>query len=823
MMRTRDILVAALGLAGALAILLAGCVAERPGLGPETPNAAPETRIDAQTPVPLEAGILVKFSWSGSDPDGTVKGYQWKMCHLGCDGISAKDSLTIDPVTGCLLHPWHFTTASDSAFVVSCSLQDGAGDPCEAFALLVRAVDARGCVDPTPACVCFTPRTVAPTVTVDRPAHMRDYMDAQPMPPTAVFGYTGIDPDEDLGMPREVRFLFKTGWIDNPPHYVRTRYEFVQYVEQIASFSDSAWSDWLPYTPNPAQRVIAFPNLRSHDDQGLQIAYFLVLQARDSEGMVSLERQYSDNVQNFYITTTMTPQLTVWEPNLGLFAATGMNSRHLLEIAGGQGLNFSWLGSAERYGSTIVTYRYGWDVLDPDDPEDPNWAVPPGVTMLHRKSPEQVFSSGAHTLTIQCQDFDGQTARISIVLDVMPVPDPAQQRPLLLVDDVPDRTSNGWIAADGITPLDRDVFRDAFWQRTLAGSGGVEGFNTGRDIVDTEVEDLRYRDLIQYRSVLWTTRYSAQSFIFNNFKAYPNGEQPFIWLSSYQENVGNLLMAGERAMNGFIEEAPWMIPWIFDTDEEFAEFGSQLFRVGFGNRELPDGTILQIGRMRYPYAAMGIAVLDHVTPRYNIWGCTGFGCTGNSARNSSCVGVKGLLLDEAFRAAYMPQGDVFPDTIYTEATIDWMDLQADHYDSLRVWIWGSDEIYDGNITDRLTPWTPQACIAGPCVEPMFRIYSRFDWVDDLHLAAGDPDWPAPIFNPQELVAACGQHALDGGTGRTRTTGHVLGFLSHKLVDHKPSARADVLWGFDPYRFDHDHIRQAIHWVLGEHFGLVLRP
>ncbi len=34
----------------------------------------------------------------------------------------------------------------------------------------------------------------------------------------------------------------------------------------------------------------------------------------------------------------------------------------------------------------------------------------------------------------------------------------------------------------------------------------------------------------------------------------------------------------------------------------------------------------------------------------------------------------------------------------------------------------------------------------------------------------------------------------------------------------------MVFGFDPYRFDNDEMREGrMHWVLGEHFGLSMTP
>jgi hypothetical protein len=694
------------------------------------------------------------------------------------------------------------------------------GDPknTQAYLFLVRAVDSEGGLDPSPATIGFTQSTLLPSIFVDRPP-LFDYLEAQPMPPTLSFGFTGIDPDGTTGAPTQWRFLWKYARYDDPGSplgysYCNTWYQYSQLGDELISFQDSVWSSWIPYEADPLNRTITFPQQPMYDQNGLRIYYLFALQAMDEAGAVSLDLAYGQNVHNVYISTSLAPELTVYEQYLGTEVAVGINNLVNYEIVAGQPLNFSWYATAEAYFGEVVAYQYGWDIVDPADPNDPGWAVAPGDTPAHLYAPERTFSNGDHTFVVQCWDNSDQMTRITYLLSVVPIPDPSMQYPLLLIDDVVDQNSNAWPAADGI-PLDNDVFRDSFWEDVLTGSGGVLGFEWSRDVVDTESQPLTYRDLVDYKAVLWTTRYAAISFIAQTFQPAPDGSQPFNWLDAYQQRVGNVFMAGSRAMNEFIESRNWMIPWVFDTDELNLECGGNLYTVGFG-------TEVRRGLLRYPYRAMGIAMLDQVTPRYNVYGQCGLGSTGNTARNPACVGVKALLLDADFKADHV-LGGVFPDTIFTETTIDWKDTAEAYRDSLQSYSWGNDEFYDGNITDRATAWSPQDCDGSPCLEPMFHIYSRFDWVDDLHTTAGDPDWPHNIFDVPELASRCGIHALDGSYDNSLTTDHTLGFVSHKYDATKPSGVGDVMWGFDPYRFGHDEITGAIHWVLGEHFGLVMRP
>jgi hypothetical protein len=657
---------------------------------------------------------------------------------------------------------------------------------------------------------------------VDSPSSVMAQQESQPVPSTMRFSVTGVDPDTpgEPGAPVYYRMLYKLALLPDNSGYVQTRLEFEEHVDELVSFADSSWSAWMPYPADPAGRIITFPNQQQLDGWGRVIHYLFALQVIDTTGAVSLERRYGYNVANVYVQTNLSPTLTVFETDLGMRQFSGTDGIATYDIPGGAVFDFQWLGTADEYGYEVVLYRYGYDVADPADPYDPGWAVSPGNMPLHRHTGPVSFASGIHTLTIQCWDDLDQQTMAQFVLSVVPVPDPASQLPLLLVDDVYDRTSYAWPGQQG-TPLDNDYYRDAFWMSVLTSPDGVLGFDPQRDIVDTEEQALSYRDLVAYRNVIWTTRFHASSFVSDEFKPLQREPGPYNWLAAYDRNVGGLLLAGERALNGFLEDANWMIPWFFAAESEFEIFGGDVYRVGFGELALPDGSDVSLGTLRFPSRHLGLATLDQVTPIYPLYGHTGPGSTGDQARSPDCAGVKALVLDPDFALSHAI-GVAFPDTIFTEASIDWRDEDPLYRDQLSSFFWGKDEIYDANMADRPTLWMPEECPDAPCVEAMFRGYSRFDWVDDLHAAGGDPDWPEPYYSQDDLPTVCGQYAFDPSNGRVRTTGQITGFMSHKNYGVDPSSPVTLILGFDPYRFDHDAIGRALQWVFHEHFGLDVR-
>ena len=123
-----------------------------------------------------------------------------------------------------------------------------------------------------------------------------------------------------------------------------------------------------------------------------------------------------------------------------------------------------------------------------------------------------------------------------------------------------------------------------------------------------------------------------------------------------------------------------------------------------------------------------------------------------------------------------------------------------------------------------------------CVEPMFRSVSRYDWVQmNMIEEEGNVDWPTGFYDGQgqmQLDVACGQNALALDRSQAITNKQVVAFIARKTAPNKPSQAGDVVFGFDAYRLNHQAspipledqpITKAIHWVLGEHFGLRMNP
>ncbi len=523
-------------------------------------------------------------------------------------------------------------------------------------------------------------------------------------------------PGVDVG---HYRWLVKPALLANG-QYVTTRNTFNQNVDELLPFDDAAWSAWLAWGDADVV-AIDLPTLASHDGQGRRIHYLFVAQVMGSDGVVSTVRQYGLNVGNFYISENLSPYLAVTHPLLGRIQTSGASGTRAYDLLPGLPGGFTFEASAVDYGSDVASYRWGWDLADPDDPDDPNWSGPAGLGDDQRHTPAIPFNSGVHTLTVSVLDLVGAETRLVLVLTMVPMPDLSDQLPLLLVDDVRDRNSNAWPDASG-NPRDRDPYRDSFW---LSVVGGVSGFDEGRDVIDIEDQQLELRDLVNYRTVAWSGRFTSapNSQISGSFRPLGNQSYPLVlkynWLAAYQENGGNLLYSSERAAMNFLPESPYVLPAVFESTEGNPYSGydylppAGLVRLGFGADE--DGPMYP---RLYPFRNLGLAAVDITSPPAAYYAPNGLGI--RTARKTACAGLKGLVLDDDFVAGHMGGAAAFADTILTDPGIDWSDdpmpTEGDVLE--HPFIWGEDEFYDADILGRDTfPTSSRIATASPASSP----------------------------------------------------------------------------------------------------------
>ncbi|MCP5115980.1 MAG: hypothetical protein GY953_34560, partial [bacterium] len=197
------------------------------------------------------------------------------------------------------------------------------------------------------------------------------------MPPMFTFTLAGTDLDSPSGRPARYRYLIKAA-VDAGGNPIRTPAEYDQHYQEVLSFEDVTWSDWLNFPAAPDNIEIELVDLA--DDQ-----YFLIsVQVLDQDGASNNPFMYQRSVFHVRVLDGFfRPEVQLAE----VFLVITANSEPSSEIASGQPLNFQWLASAEVYGGEIASYRHGWDLLDVDDPNDPGWTGPPGL------EPEDLYAA----------------------------------------------------------------------------------------------------------------------------------------------------------------------------------------------------------------------------------------------------------------------------------------------------------------------------------------------------------------------------------------------------------------------------------------------
>lgn len=639
---------------------------------------------------------------------------------------------------------------------------------------------------------------------------------AKLMPPTFMVGALGIDPDSPTQLPARYRFLIKSA-VTPSGTVISTPYVYALHYAEVLALDDPAWSEWMDVPAAPEEIALEVVGLPDNE-------YFLIsVQFLDQNGATSDPWGYQIGTAHVRILANFfRPDVTLVEPFLGQAVSTTTTS----EVAGGQPLNFSWTATADAYAGEIVSYRHGWDLIDVDDPNDLGWAVPPGLGETNLFAAERSFSEGYHVFTLRVEDSANQVRVMNWELRVVPFVSREFQLELMIIDQVVDANVNNWPDEFG-APRNDESYRNPWWHFLADGVGGVTGANWERDW-SNHTDEVSFSDIVAYKVVLCYAQFNdvAQR-MFQQFRPVNNVDK-YVWLAPYAERGGNVFMVGGSSMESFLEgKANYMVPMIFDTTEETLVVDGQVYEVGFGTTELPDGTVTLRGPRMYPYATAGIAALDWTSP--NTKTIYYRNQVARFDRTVDCVGLKGLVLDKNFSANHLIGPGVVADTMWTEPEIDWHDYVDAAADTMALFHgtfpFRNDEFVNANISYRATVITTQDCASGPagkCVEPMYTGVARFDYMREYYRDQGETDWPHNRYSAYELDAGCGPMALTSyeGVGRSsaRTNDKTFGYFSYKVIDDKPVQKADVYWGFDPYRFDHTESRQAIRWVL-QYMGL----
>ncbi|MBK7771614.1 MAG: hypothetical protein IPI48_14145 [bacterium] len=171
---------------------------------------------------------------------------------------------------------------------------------------------------------------------------------------------------------------------------------YIAHVADLVAPTNPEWSDWQPYGATEEERSCLYPGL---NHGGI---YLFAVQVRDAAGRVSTITDYNPRGGEVLWMRAVSQHRPRY---LGCEETRGDRTR---SIDPGQVVAFYWWADARDYNGMIASCRHGWDLLDPNDPLDPGWAVEPGLDPANLATEPISFATGEHVLTIRVIDDFGQ-------------------------------------------------------------------------------------------------------------------------------------------------------------------------------------------------------------------------------------------------------------------------------------------------------------------------------------------------------------------------------------------------------------------------------
>lgn len=189
--------------------------------------------------------------------------------------------------------------------------------------------------------------------------------------------------------------------------------DYAQAEEYIRNNPDAPeWSPWQPYAPPSAGTSWTSPPLAYG-------GYVFAVHGRDADGNTDTEFVWWRNLKHVLITSDNSgPGLYVTGDLIDLIS-TAVTTTPVtgIEVPAGTPVVFCWEADADVLGLPVTGYRYGWDIVDPDNDND--WPMP--FTPFGQDtecSGEQTFYFGTHLFYVEAIHYDGFKARVPILITV---------------------------------------------------------------------------------------------------------------------------------------------------------------------------------------------------------------------------------------------------------------------------------------------------------------------------------------------------------------------------------------------------------------------
>jgi len=760
--------------------------------GERDPNQPPDTEVTAGPPALEQSSFSVEFFWKGSDTDGWVDHYEWRISDNGPDGIvDIEDTLGL---------PWHATVATDSVFEVKADLdsfQNDVDNPdltdpkdfryWQTHTFFVRSIDEKGGVDPSPATVSFTATTIAPTINITKPAY-RVTNSCISSARGLTFGWEGVDPDNTVPDPAAVRYALvnvtDVHVPGKPPLETGACLTTDQYnaLNPVPYFRDEDWSDWIPYdAAEDSGRVVTFP-VKDFGE-----SFFFAVQAKDVAGAVTPTFQWGKNLRHVKITPGKYPALRVTEKFLGSALFTGPNAIKGFEIVAGQPLEFSWEATGEAYAGIIEAYRYGWQIQDVNDDEDPGWAVSWGKGANFLRAPIRTFQQGSPNFVVQVRDNSGSITRGTYQFEVIQITPRAKQYDLLFIDDF------------GLGDTDWELAISArwreMWQSMLVGR--VVNFEPTVDYIDCFTQGLlvNFRLLNEYKSVIWFTNGNNATTVFNALLRPSPGFAKYNWLEVYQAKVGNILFVGPAVTRGMVEDLVLNMPLIYTSEDAPPD--------GLGCERQFDDSCVPYGTMRWSFTGWCLETSDVVRPPAG--GRFGEDIGGEKTTTLRCDYLFRAEVSQDFLSQFPSANGVVED-LQPDCTSPRIPDANGSPQELGYYKFDWEEFYNKNVApEKQVTISPRECQL-----PMF-----------VHRAARDNVYPPDCPNAGEpIIAGADSLCEPYGKENSPIDGASVAIVSSVYSDSKqlPGSN-DFLWGFHPLAFRLDRVQAALLWIIEQNWDI----
>lgn len=450
----------------------------------KVPDKAPIVWLAAGPPEGSTGTYSVELFWGGWDPDGEISHYEY----LVTDNVNG----IYDP--NAKKGPWTPVVSNDSLFIFTAdSLVDDEGPLPQvgvfqrSHTFFIRAVDETN-LRSSAVHRSFTARTLSPWVQVKTPSDDLGLTPAA-MPPISTFIWQAFDPvdtspenDQD---PDSVQWALVD--VDQHGGYRST----VEYLSTPESAKD--WFPWSWYrAPLDSGKSWTTPPL----DFG---NYVFAVRAKDEAGAVTPVLEEPVNARRIKIEARISgPTLQVTNEFVGkILAASCDFPVTIADIAANVPVSFAMSACAKHYGGTVSGYRYGWDIIDPRDPDQWEIDYTPFVGSF-ATTPPRKFNFGTHTFTCEVIDNSGFCSRVEVKLNIVRF---TGERNLILVDDykVDEGPGAGWQTSNGGLPSDTE--HDAFWLDMVS---NLDGFDPGVDMIATSLDrEIPLTTLAGYKNIVW--------------------------------------------------------------------------------------------------------------------------------------------------------------------------------------------------------------------------------------------------------------------------------------------------------------------------------